>query len=390
MGGALRQISDYSCRLDVNEANPEKKVAEFINFLPVLAYNGSSMRQISAQDVLDIAMAGTSATLLAKRWESALLVNVDNDTLTRLMASKEAMDALMSIEGFRSLNQDIQTIINKSEAVKKAKKEGGEKTQKEKKELSDEEKEYKSMCKKIQEKPIKFATRVPVFMYLTDYRERSLKDVITQLEPGLFKKVTGLDVKDFELLCSLGVFNANLMNDAIFKFKRYEDSSLSYTGIDKHEGKDIGGWDTVIKRAEYDQLFYNQQATMEAPTIFEVPAVEDIPVPAKKPATTSQTRPTTTTRPTPVSTSIKPKTNTSVTYQYGVRPAAPVSKVAEEPAPYNAPQVNEVSIVIHKSFGEGTVTKLDKAQKHIRVKFAVGENTFIFPDAFKQGFLKTK
>lgn len=59
-------------------------------------------------------------------------------------------------------------------------------------------------------------------MYLTDYRERSLRDVITQLEPGLFKKVTGLDVKDFELLCSLGVFNASLMNDAIFKFKRYE------------------------------------------------------------------------------------------------------------------------------------------------------------------------
>ena len=56
----------------------------------------------------------------------------------------------------------------------------------------------------------------------------------------------------------------------------------------------------------------------------------------------------------------------------------------------NAPQVSEGSIVIHKSFGEGTVTKLDKAQKHIRVKFAVGEKTFIFPDAFKQGFLKTK
>lgn len=32
------------------------------------------------------------------------------------------MKALMSIEGFRSLNQDIETIINKSEAVKKAKK----------------------------------------------------------------------------------------------------------------------------------------------------------------------------------------------------------------------------------------------------------------------------
>jgi len=93
-------------------------------------------------------------------------------------------------------------------------------------------------------------------MYLTDFREMSLKDVITQLEPGLFKKVTGLNVKDFELLCSLGVFNASLMNSAIFSFKRYEDSSLSYTGIDKHAGKDVGGWDTVIKREEYEKMFY--------------------------------------------------------------------------------------------------------------------------------------
>ena len=135
---ALKQISDYSCRLNVNESNPEKKVAEFINFLPVLAYDGSSMKQIDAQDILDIAMAGTSATLLAKRWESALLVNVDNDTLRRLMANKEAMEALMKIEGFRSLNSDIETIINKSESVKKAKKEKGkELTKEEKKELSE-------------------------------------------------------------------------------------------------------------------------------------------------------------------------------------------------------------------------------------------------------------
>lgn len=382
---ALRQISDYSCRLDVNEANPEKKVAEFINFLPVLAYDGSTMRQISAQDVLDIAMAGTSATLLAKRWESALLVNVDNDTLSRLMASKEAMDALMSIEGFRSLNQDIQTIINKSEAVKKAKKEGGEKTPKEKKELSDEEKEYKSMRKKIQEKLIKFATRVPVFMYLTDFRERSLKDVITQFEPGLFKKVTGLNVKDFELLCSLGVFNANLMNDAIFKFKRYEDSSLTYTGIDKHEGKDIGGWDTVIKRAEYDQLFYNQQATMETPTIIDVPTVEDVSAPAKKPAPATPVCPTTVTTP------AKPRTPTPlVTAQYGVKPTGMANSQTAKPAEFVAPDVKNGSAVVHKSFGDGIVTKLDKAQKHIRVKFAAGEKTFIFPDAFKQGFLKMK
>jgi T5orf172 domain len=257
---ALRQIADYACRLNVNESNPEKNVDDFINFLPVLAYDGSSMKQVDAAGILDIAMSGTSATLLARRWESALLVNVDNNTLTRLMANHEAMAALRNIEGFRNLNQDIETIINKSESVKKTKKEANDRelTKKEKKDLSEEEKEYKSLRKQIQEKLIKFATRVPVFMYLTDFRERSLKDVITQLEPGLFKKVTGLSVKDFELLVSLGVFNSALMNDAVYKFKRYEDASLEYIGINKHHGENIGLYDTVISRSDYENTFVNE------------------------------------------------------------------------------------------------------------------------------------
>ncbi len=257
---ALRQIADYSCRLNINESNPEAKVAEFINFLPVLAYDGSSMKQINASEILDMAMSGTTATLLARRWESALLVNVDNNTLARLMANPEAMRALMNIEGFRNLNQDIETIINKSEAVKKAKKEANDRelSRPEKAELTEQEKEYKSKRKEIQEKLIKFATRVPVFMYLTDYRERSLRDVITQLEPGLFRKVTGLTVRDFELLVSLGVFNSALMNDAVYKFKRYEDASLEYIGINKHEGQDIGLYDTVLSRTDYEATFVNE------------------------------------------------------------------------------------------------------------------------------------
>ena len=256
---ALRQIADYSCRLNVDESNPEAKVAEFVKFLPVLAYDGSSMKQIDAAGILDMAMSGTTATLLARRWESALLVNVDNSTLKRLMDSEAAMQALSNIEGFRSLNQDIETIINKSVSVKKAKAEASERdlTGEEKKQLTAEEKDYKSKRKEIQEKLIKFATRVPVFMYLTDYRERSLKDVITQLEPALFKKVTGLTQRDFELLVSLGVFNSGLMNDAVYKFKRYEDASLEYTGISKNDGKDIGLFNTVVSAEEFRNSVLN-------------------------------------------------------------------------------------------------------------------------------------
>lgn len=261
---SLRMISDYSCRLKVDEnVGPEQKVGEFIGFLPVLAYDGSAMRPVSAADILDIAMAGTSATLLARRWESALLVNVDNDTLRRILNNEDALNALMSIEGFRSLNADIETIINRSEAIKKAKREKEDLTPKEKKEISAEEKELKSKRKQIQEKLIKFATRIPVFMYLTDYREETLKDVITQLEPGLFKKVTGLTVADFELLVSLGVFNDALMNDAVYKFRRYEDSSLRYTGVDRHAGERVGLFDTTLTEFEY--MAMAQEESMVAP-----------------------------------------------------------------------------------------------------------------------------
>jgi hypothetical protein len=249
---ALRQLSEYGIGLSPNEPNPENAVRDLVSFLPVLAYDGANMTQVDAGGILDIAMAGTSATLLARKWESALLVNVDNDTLRRVLDNPEAMAAVERIEGWRSLGDNIiETIINKSDKVRelKNKAKGGDLTANEKKELSDEEKEYKSKRKLVQEKLIKFATRIPAFMYLTDFRENTLQDVITKLEPDLFLAVTGLTVKDFHLLVSLKVFNTEQMNQAVFAFRRYEDASLRYTGIESHEGlTHYGLYDTVVAR----------------------------------------------------------------------------------------------------------------------------------------------
>ena len=185
---ALRQLSEYGIGLSPNETNPENAVRDLVAFLPVLAFDGANMTQIDAGGILDIAMAGTSATLLARKWESALLVNVDNGTLRRILDSPEAMAAVERIEGWRSLGDNvIETIINKSEKVKdlKTKAKEGELSAKEKKELSAEEKEYKSKRKLVQEKLIKFATRIPAFMYLTDFRENTLQDVITNAKSFL-------------------------------------------------------------------------------------------------------------------------------------------------------------------------------------------------------------
>ncbi|MGC2463227.1 MAG: DEAD/DEAH box helicase family protein [Steroidobacteraceae bacterium] len=249
---ALRQLSEYGIGLSPDEPNPENAVRNLVSFLPVLAFDGANMTQIDAGGILDIAMAGTSATLLARKWESALLVNVDNDTLRRIFDNPEAMAAVERIEGWRSLGDNIiETIINKSEKVKelKNKAKSGDLTVDEKKQLSDEEKEYKSKRKLVQEKLIKFATRIPAFMYLTDFRENTLQDVITKLEPDLFLVVTGLTVNDFHLLVRLKVFNTEQMNHAVFAFRRYEDASLRYTGIESHPGlTHYGLYDTVVAR----------------------------------------------------------------------------------------------------------------------------------------------
>ncbi len=247
---ALRQLSEYGIGLSPNEPNPENAVKDLVSFLPVLAYDGANMTQIDAGGILDIAMAGTSATLLARKWESALLVNVDNGTLRKILDNPDAMDAVDRIEGWRALGDNIiETIINKSEKVKELKNKAKNKdlTEKQKKQLSDAEKEYKSKRKLVQEKLIKFATRIPAFMYLTDFRENTLQDVITKLEPDLFLAVTGLTVKDFHLLVDLKVFNTEQMNQAVFAFRRYEDASLRYTGIESHpELTHYGLYDTVI------------------------------------------------------------------------------------------------------------------------------------------------
>ena len=249
---ALRQLSEYGIGLSPNERNPENAVRDLVSFLPVLAYDGANMTQIDAGGILDIAMAGTSATLLARKWESALLVNVDNDTLRRVLDSPEAMAAVDRIEGWRALGDHIiETIINKSEKVKELKNKAKDKglTAKQQKQLTDDEKEYKSKRKLVQEKLIKFATRIPAFMYLTDFRENTLQDVITKIEPDLFLAVTGLTVKDFHLLVRLKVFNTEQMNQAVFAFRRYEDASLRYTGIESHEGlTHYGLYDTVVAK----------------------------------------------------------------------------------------------------------------------------------------------
>jgi len=194
--------------------------------------------------------------LLAKRFESATLVNVDNETLFRVIDSEEALEAISKIKDFRNMKvrENLSVLISKSNSIKAAKAEG-EKRLPNGKSLTEEEKDVRKRRNEILEKLKKFATRIPIFMYLTDYREESLIDIIRCYEPELFEKVSGLTVEDFELLISLNLFNAPALDDAILKFKRYEDSSFEYVGIRKMNNQTVGAFSTSIKIDDFDILY---------------------------------------------------------------------------------------------------------------------------------------
>ena len=252
---ALRQIADYSCKLQTSDDSPEKKVQEFIKYLPVLAFDGTSMQEANAPDILDWTMNGTTANLLARKWKDASLIHVDNDTLEKLINSKKALEAINKIESWRNLRDDIEVLITKSKAVKAAKTKGDNLSPAAKKDLSDDEKEIRNRRKEIQDKLLHFMSRLPVFMYMTDCREQTVNDVICTYEPDLFRLVTGLETEDYKTFIELGVFDSAKMNAACGAFRRYEDSSMTYSGINKHEGEEMGLFDISISPENYKKMF---------------------------------------------------------------------------------------------------------------------------------------
>lgn len=247
---ALRLIADYSSQLDVNEAvKPEDRIAEFVQFLPVLCYDGYKMYPLDAGQLLDIVVAGTASSMLARRFQSAQLVNLDADALKALQGAPHVLEALSQIEAFRNLNKQLDTVISSEKALKEKKAKGEKLTKAEEKEHKDNQ----SWRKELRENLLKFITRIPVFMYLTDEREKGLKEVIENVEPALFTRVTGLSIENFKTLCELNVFHSGNLNSAIFAFKSYEESSLSYAG-NANLTDTVGGFDSTLSREEAIEL----------------------------------------------------------------------------------------------------------------------------------------
>lgn len=261
---ALNLIVEYASKLDNSNKSVTQKIDSLLgvdedgnHFLPVLQYDGASFNLLNASDILEVADHGQTATMLAKRWNSNTLIDISNEIIEKILNNPEALKAIENIEGWRNDNttEDMKILINKSKNAEKLRAKGDKITPKEKKELTEIEKERRNRRAEIQKKLKQFIRRIPIFMYLSEFREQTLNDVITKFEPNLFKKVTGLTVKDFELLKEIGLFVSDKLDMAVLYFKRYEDSSLLYTGIDKHiDDRNVGLFYTSISKEEYENF----------------------------------------------------------------------------------------------------------------------------------------
>ena len=220
---ALEMIYGFCAQQASAKENRKTKseIREFLNFLPVLAYNDGKLVKIDEGNLMDIAASGIGSAMLAKRWQSPRMINLSRTALQGILDNEELLQSLENMEAFRALRRHTAEILTAEKAIKKARKEGKPKST-----VSAEKRKRDKYRREIQKALLKFLTRVPIFMYLTDYREENLIDVIRNVEPALFTKVTGLDIGDFDSLCNLGVFNKQILNQSIYAFRRQESFSL--------------------------------------------------------------------------------------------------------------------------------------------------------------------
>lgn len=242
---ALRLVVEYATKLRSTaaaEVDSEAALDEFMEFLPVLAFEGSTMRRQSAGDIIDYLTRGISSSALARRWNSSELVKLDVRAMEAILDDAELVANLEKIELFRNIGDDLTALISTNKELKPKKLTKAKLNREEKK----QEDEAKKKRQGIREKLQRFLTRIPVFMYLTDDREKTVMDIIRVEEPDLFEQVTTLSLKDFERLVNAGVFNSSKMDDAVWKFRQFEEPSLTYTKPRSVET--LGGW--ALRRDE--------------------------------------------------------------------------------------------------------------------------------------------
>lgn len=245
---ALTLVYQYGTKLagSGTRSAPSDTIQELIEYLPIQRLYGGTLEAVDVNAVMDWGTSRVGAAMLAKRWGSDRLIDLSEAVLEKLLADEALVGQLEQMEDFRKLREEASKIIANSRKVRQGRKpRGGADPEPEDDEIKQARKAKREQVKTLRSKLKKFVQAVPVFMYLTDFREEALVHVIRSIDTQLFERVTGLTLGDFERLSEIGVFNAANMDEAIWQFRLFERASLNYLGVGEEPDR-VGLWERSV------------------------------------------------------------------------------------------------------------------------------------------------
>lgn len=228
---ALRLFADYGMRLGEGK-NADRDVEELRKFLPVIGYDGTRLKNVEVSEILDVAFQST--TIDTRQMQSKRFINPKTDKLALLHEDVRQALQRISRRGDSDVNLLIdRTVVNdtpeidEATAVRSA--------------IASNEQDGVLTEEELAEQLTFLATRINAFMYVSDDVEKNLHDVLQTDENGLFREFMEIEPSQLKALVDVGLLNEQAMRLAIHQFRRADESSFSYTGLNpRAPNKNIG------------------------------------------------------------------------------------------------------------------------------------------------------
>ena len=237
---SLELLVEYADKLSEGGTHKESstKVAEMINYLPVLQSRNGKMVELSAEDILTYEYMGLTTSEYGRLLMNPRAIKIDSDFLDFLEnGTAEELSRLASIfsniKKFRKSKtlesgkalRDLGSLAENNKVLKKC----SEVAEKEKRKVEAKQnkliEEYREILKAV-------ISRIPLFMYLTGATEDSMQDILNTNEQDLFRKVSGISPHEFFYLVDLGLVKIDNLEGYVIQFKNFEEEIFKAYSID--------------------------------------------------------------------------------------------------------------------------------------------------------------
>jgi hypothetical protein len=222
---ALRLFAEYGMHLGAG-TDADEDVRDLRKYLPILGFDGTAMREVDAEEIIDVAFSST--TIDIRRMQSRRFINADAARLARVDPNIRASLRNVAKGLFVPRTDSPVTVINQTNEI--ADPSIGEASQGPEPDSSELRKEILDESD-LADRLMFLATRLNAFMYLSEAIERNLADVLGTDEGQLFFEVMGLRQDEMTVLVKAGLFNEQAMRPAIHQFRRADVEALMYTGL---------------------------------------------------------------------------------------------------------------------------------------------------------------